>query len=49
MRRLEKMEIEKKEAHDLKAVEARSTCEECGEYGHVHKDCQEEANVLDYM
>jgi hypothetical protein len=49
MRRLEKMEIEKKEAQDLKAAEARSTCEECGEYGHVHKDCKEEANVLDYM
>jgi hypothetical protein len=49
MRRLEKMEIEKKEAQDLKAVEARSTCEECGEYGHVHKDCLEEAKVLDYM
>jgi hypothetical protein len=27
MRRLEKMEIEKKEAQDLKAAEARSTCE----------------------
>jgi hypothetical protein len=49
MRRLEKMEIEKKEAQDLKAAEARSTCEECGEYGHVHKDCPEEAKVLDYM
>jgi hypothetical protein len=49
MRRLEKMEIEKKEAQDLKAAEARSTCEECGEYGHVHKDCPEEAEVLDYM
>jgi hypothetical protein len=49
MRRLEKMEIEKKEAQDLKVVEARSTCEECGEYGHVHKDCPEEAKVLDYM
>jgi hypothetical protein len=49
MRRLEKMEIEKKEAQDSKAVEARSTCEECGEYGHVHKDCPEEAKVLDYM
>jgi hypothetical protein len=49
MRRLEKMEIEKKEAQDLKAVEERSTCEECGEYGHVHKDCPEEAKVLDYM
>jgi hypothetical protein len=49
MRRLEKMEIEKKEAQDLKAAEARSTCEECGEYGHVHKDCSEEAKVLDYM
>jgi hypothetical protein len=49
MRMLEKMEIEKKEAQDLKAGEARSTCEECGEYGHVHKDCPEEAKVLDYM
>jgi hypothetical protein len=49
MRRFEKMEIEKKEAQDLKAAEARSTCEECGEYGHVHKDCPEEAKVLDYM
>jgi hypothetical protein len=49
MRRLEKMEIEKKEAPDLKAAEARSTCEECGEYGHVRKDCLEEAKVLDYM
>jgi hypothetical protein len=43
------MEIEKKEAQDLKAAEARSTCEECGEYGHVHKDYPEEAKVLDYM
>jgi hypothetical protein len=49
MRRLEKMGIEKKGAQDLKAAEARSTCEECGEYGHVHKDCLEEAKVLDYM
>jgi hypothetical protein len=49
MRRLEKMDIEKKEAQDVKAAEARSTCEECGEYGHVHKDCPEEAKVLDYM
>jgi hypothetical protein len=49
MRRLEKMEIKKKEAQDLKAIEARSTCEECREYGHVHKDCPEEAKVLDYM
>jgi hypothetical protein len=48
-RRLEKMEIEKKETQDLKAAEARSTCEEYGEYGHVHKDCPEEAKVLDYM
>jgi ribosomal protein L32 len=48
MRRLEKMEIEKKEAQDLKAAKARSTCEECGEYGHVHKDCPEEAKVLNY-
>jgi hypothetical protein len=37
MRRLDKMEIEKKEAQDLKVAEARSTCEECEEYGHVHK------------
>jgi hypothetical protein len=43
------MEIEKKEAQNFKAAEARSTCEECGEYGHVHKDCLEEAKVLDYM
>jgi hypothetical protein len=49
MRRLEKMEIEKKEAQDLKVAEARSTCEECGEYGHVQKDCSEEAKMLDYM
>jgi hypothetical protein len=49
VRRLEKMEIEKKEAQDLKAAEARFTCEECREYGHVHKDCPEEAKVLDYM
>jgi hypothetical protein len=49
MQRLEKMEIEKKEAQDLKAAEARSTCEECGEYGDVHKDCPEEAKVLEYM
>jgi chromosome segregation ATPase len=49
MRRLEKMEIEKKEAQDLKASKARSTCEDCGEYGHVHKDCLEEAKVLGYM
>jgi hypothetical protein len=49
MRRLEKMEIEKKEAQHLKADEARSTCEECGVYDHVHKDCLEEAKVLDYM
>jgi hypothetical protein len=49
MRRLEKMEIERKEAQGLKATEARSTCEECGEYGHVHMDCPEEAKVLDYM
>jgi hypothetical protein len=49
MRRLEKMEIEKIDAQVLKATEARSTCEECGEYGHIHKDCPEEAKVLDYM
>jgi hypothetical protein len=33
-RRMEKMEIEK-EAQYLKAAKARSTCEECEEYGHV--------------
>jgi hypothetical protein len=33
-RRMEKMDIER-EAQDLKAVEARSTCEECEEYDHV--------------
>jgi hypothetical protein len=33
-RRMEKMEIEK-EGKDLKAAKARSTCEECEEYGHV--------------
>ena len=51
MRRLEKMEVEKREAQaiDLKAAEARSTCEECGEYGHVQKNCLEEAKMLDYM
>jgi hypothetical protein len=49
MRRLEKMEIEKKEAQDVKAADARFTCEECREYGHVHKDCSEEAKVLNYM
>jgi hypothetical protein len=49
MRRLEKMEIENKEAQDVKAAEARSTCEECGGCGHVHKDFPEEAKVLDYM
>jgi hypothetical protein len=34
MRRMEKMEIEK-EAQDLKAAEARSTCEKCEKYDHV--------------
>jgi hypothetical protein len=43
------MDIEKKEARDLKAAEARSICEECGKYGHVQKDCPEEARMLDYM
>jgi hypothetical protein len=33
-RRMEKMEIER-EAQDLKAIEARFTCEECEEYDHV--------------
>jgi hypothetical protein len=49
MQRLEKMEIEKKEAQHLKAAEARSTCEECGEYGHVQKDFSEKAKMLDYL
>ena len=45
------MEASKKEvrAIDLKATEAMSTCEECGDYGHVQKDCPEEAKLLDYM
>jgi hypothetical protein len=34
MRRMENMEVEKG-AQDLKAAEARSTCEECAEYDHV--------------
>jgi hypothetical protein len=33
-RRMEKMEVER-EAQDLKASKARSTCEECEEYDHV--------------
>jgi hypothetical protein len=33
-RSMEKMEIEK-EAQNLKATEAKSTCEECEEYDHV--------------
>jgi ribosomal protein S9 len=33
-RRIDKMEIEK-EAQQLKAAEARSTCKKCEEYGHV--------------
>ena len=43
--------MEKREAQaiDLKAAEARSTCKECGEYGHVQKNCPEEAKMLDYM
>jgi hypothetical protein len=49
MWRLEKMETEMKGAQDLKAAEARSTFEECKDYGHVHKDCPKEAKVLDYM
>jgi hypothetical protein len=34
-RGMEKMEVEKEEAQDLKAAEARSTCEGCEEYDHV--------------
>ena len=51
MTRLEKMEVEKREAQaiDLKAADSRSTCKECGEYGHVQKNCPEEAKMLDYM
>jgi hypothetical protein len=33
-RRMEKMEMEK-EAQHLKSAEARSTCKECVEHGHV--------------
>jgi hypothetical protein len=47
MRRLEKMVIEKNEAQYLKDSEARSTCEECEEYGLVHKDCLKESKILD--
>ncbi|CAO2144266.1 unnamed protein product [Urochloa humidicola] len=43
------MEMEKKEAQDLKTAEAKSTCEECGEYAHIQKNCPEEAKVLEYM
>jgi hypothetical protein len=38
-RRMEKMEIEN-EAQDLRAAEARSTCEECEEYDHVQGKLQ---------
>jgi hypothetical protein len=34
IRRMEKMDMER-EAQDLKAAEARSTCEDCEEYDHV--------------
>jgi hypothetical protein len=47
MRRMEKMEVEKEEAK--RAAKVRSTCEECGKYGHVQEDCPEEAKVIDYM
>jgi hypothetical protein len=43
-RRMEKMEIEK-EAQDLKAVEARSTCEKCEEYDHVQGKPQFNASL----
>jgi hypothetical protein len=43
-RRMEKMEIEK-EAQDLKVAEARSTCEECEEYGHVQGKPQINASL----
>jgi hypothetical protein len=49
MRRLEKIEIEKKEAQDLMVAKARASCEVCREYGRVDKDCPKEAKVLDYM
>jgi hypothetical protein len=47
-RRMEKMEIEK-EAQHLKAAEARSTCKECEEYGHVqdHKDVVTKFEVME--
>jgi hypothetical protein len=42
-RGMEKMEIER-EAQDLKAAEARSTCKECEEYGHVQGKPQSNAS-----
>lgn len=44
LRRLKKMEAEKKEAqaNDLKAAEAMSTCAECGKFVHVRKNYPEE-------
>jgi hypothetical protein len=33
----------------LKAIKARSTCEECGDVWPCPQDCPEEAKVLDYM
>jgi hypothetical protein len=45
MRRMEKIEIVR-EAQDLKVDEARSKCEECGDYSHVQEDCLEEAKCL---
>ena len=46
MRRFEKMESGR--AEEVKATEARMTCEECGEYGHSREGCPEEAKALDY-
>ena len=45
MRRLEKMEVEKREAQaiDLKAAEARSTCEEYGENDHEKRIARRKA------
>ena len=33
----------------LKLAESRSTCSECGEFGHVYKECPEEMKMLEYI
>ena len=46
MRRFERMESGR--AEEVKATEARMTCEECGDYIHSRESFPEEAKVLDY-